>query len=66
MRIRAAVARALHLVRWYVGELTGDAEFARHCARLRQLHPDQPVPTRRAYELARSRRRDHRPIDRCC
>jgi uncharacterized short protein YbdD (DUF466 family) len=61
-----SVARALRFVRWYVRELTGDAEFDRHCARLRERHPDRPAPTRRAYELARSRRREDGPIDRCC
>ena len=58
--------KVLKLVRWYVRELSGDAEFARHCARARAHHPDRPLPTRRAYELARLRRREGRPVDRCC
>jgi len=58
--------KALELVRRYVRELTGDAEFARHCARVRAHHPDRPPPTRREYELARLRRREGRPLDRCC
>ena len=58
--------KVLRLVRWYVRELTGDAEFARHCARVLAHHPDQPPPTRREYELARLRRQEGRPLDRCC
>jgi len=56
----------VRVVRRYLRELTGDAEFARHCARIRANHPDRPLPTRRAYELERLRRREERPLDRCC
>ncbi|WP_206790723.1 CstA-like transporter-associated (seleno)protein [Amycolatopsis sp. MtRt-6] len=58
--------KVLRLLRWYVREIGGAAEYERHCARARAQCPDRPVPTRRAYELERLRRREGRPPDRCC
>ncbi|SEC06544.1 Protein of unknown function [Amycolatopsis tolypomycina] len=58
--------KVLRALRWYLRELGGAAAYERHCARVRANHPDHPVPTRRAYELDRLRRREGRPLDRCC
>jgi uncharacterized short protein YbdD (DUF466 family) len=63
MRVAVRWARA---VRWYLRELTGEAEYDRHCERHRRRHPGAPVPTRREYEVLRAARREARPQGRCC
>lgn len=57
---------ALAAIRWYLRELTGEAEYDRHVERHRRLHPEEPVPSRRAFERARTDRRDTNPDSRCC
>ncbi|NBM15159.1 YbdD/YjiX family protein [Streptomyces sp. GC420] len=47
-------------VRWYLRELTGEAEYERYCAR------HAPAPTRREYERIRARHREEHPGARCC
>ncbi|MFE9029444.1 CstA-like transporter-associated (seleno)protein [Streptomyces iakyrus] len=62
MRIRHW-ARA---VRWYLRELTGEAEYDRHCERHRRHHPLAPAPTRREYQVLRTRHQEARTHNRCC
>ncbi|AMW14851.1 hypothetical protein A4E84_38570 [Streptomyces qaidamensis] len=62
MRIRHW-ARA---VRWYLRELTGEAQYDRHCERHRLHHPLTPVPTRREYQVLRTRHQEARTHSRCC
>ncbi|WP_078907189.1 YbdD/YjiX family protein, partial [Streptomyces stelliscabiei] len=45
-------------VRWYLRELTGEAEYDRYCDRHRRHHPKAPLPTRREYDVLRTRRRE--------
>ncbi|MBC2901844.1 YbdD/YjiX family protein [Streptomyces cupreus] len=60
------VRKALSAVRWYARELTGEAEYDRYCESHRRHHPYAPVPTRREYEVLRTRRREEQPEGRCC
>ncbi|UXY19037.1 YbdD/YjiX family protein [Streptomyces cynarae] len=53
-------------VRWYLRELTGEAEYDRYCERRRRHHPLAPVPTRREYEVLRTLHRETHPQGRCC
>ncbi|MFF2650176.1 YbdD/YjiX family protein [Streptomyces sp. NPDC058045] len=51
---------------WYLREISGTADYERHCERHREQHPGEPVPTRRAYEHHRTRHREENPQSRCC
>ncbi|EMF55091.1 YbdD/YjiX family protein [Streptomyces bottropensis] len=53
-------------VRWYLRELTGEAEYDRYCDRHRRHHPKAPLPTRREYDALRTRHREENPEGRCC
>jgi uncharacterized short protein YbdD (DUF466 family) len=53
-------------VRWYLRELTGEAEYDRYCERHRRHHPHAPVPGRREYEVLRTLHRENHPQSRCC
>jgi uncharacterized short protein YbdD (DUF466 family) len=53
-------------VRWYLRELTGEAEYDRYRERHLRHDPLAPVPTRREYEVLRSRHREAHPQGRCC
>ena len=46
-------------------ELTGDSDYARYCASVRTRHPGQPLPSARAFYLARLDEKYARP-NRCC
>lgn len=59
-------ARIVHGIRWYLREISGTAGYERYCLRHRREHPGAPVPTRKAYERARLRRREENPQGRCC
>ncbi|MEU9265535.1 YbdD/YjiX family protein [Streptomyces sp. NPDC048251] len=59
-------ARWVRAVRWYLRELTGEAEYDRYCERHRRHHPLAPIPTRREYQTLRSRHREEHPQSRCC
>ncbi|MFJ9626058.1 CstA-like transporter-associated (seleno)protein [Streptomyces sp. NPDC101175] len=63
MRQLAALART---VRWYLRELTGEAEYDRYCERHRRHHPHAPTPTRREHQLLRSRQQESTAQGRCC
>ncbi len=58
--------RWVRAVRWYLRELTGEAEYDRYCERHRRHHPLAPIPTRREYQTLRSRHREEHPQSRCC
>ncbi|MBV1939376.1 YbdD/YjiX family protein [Streptomyces sp. BV286] len=53
-------------VRWYLRELTGEAQYDRYRERHLHDHPLAPVPSRRAYEAQRTRHREEHPQSRCC
>ncbi|GLI00148.1 hypothetical protein Pa4123_54240 [Phytohabitans aurantiacus] len=56
----------LAAIRWYLRELTGEAEYDHYVERHRRLHPEEPVLSRRDFERQRCDRRDHSPDPRCC
>lgn len=60
------VRRWARAVRWYLRELTGEAEYDRYCQRHRRHHPQEPVPTRREYQVRRAVRQEDRTRGRCC
>lgn len=59
-------ARLLRGIRWYVREISGEADYERFCRRHASHHPGVPVPSRRAYERLRARYREEHPQSRCC
>ena len=61
-----AVSRWARAVRWYLRELTGEAEYDRYCEQHQHRHPLAPVPTRREYQVLRSLHREAHPQGRCC
>ncbi|MFJ4688913.1 YbdD/YjiX family protein [Streptomyces sp. NPDC091377] len=60
------IRRWARAVLWYLRELTGESEYDRYCERHRHRHPLAPVPTRRAYQVLRTRQRETQPQSRCC
>jgi uncharacterized short protein YbdD (DUF466 family) len=60
------VRRWARVVHWYLRELTGEAEYDRYRDRYVRHHPHAPVPTRREYEVRRTRHRESHPQSRCC
>ncbi|WP_406278094.1 YbdD/YjiX family protein [Embleya sp. NBC_00896] len=53
-------------IRWYLREVSGEADYDRHCRRHLQDHPDHPVPSRREYEAWRAAHKENHPQTRCC
>ncbi|MFF8018058.1 CstA-like transporter-associated (seleno)protein [Streptomyces sp. NPDC007929] len=53
-------------VRWYLRELTGESEYDRYCLHRQRHDPDAPLPTRREYQLLRTRHQETRTHSRCC
>lgn len=66
MSAGSRLAAAARSVAWYVKELMGDHDYARHVAHLRAHHPEAPVPTEREYWRARWAEETARPRARCC
>jgi uncharacterized short protein YbdD (DUF466 family) len=53
-------------LRWYLRELTGEAQYDHYLERHRREHPDQPAMTRREFERWRIDRSEPTPGSRCC
>ncbi|GLW51355.1 hypothetical protein Stsp02_70160 [Streptomyces sp. NBRC 14336] len=64
--MRRRAVRILRTVRWYLRELTGEAQYERYCARHRERHPHLPAPTRREFDEQQARQREGQPMSRCC
>jgi uncharacterized short protein YbdD (DUF466 family) len=62
MRLRALP----RFVRWYLRELTGEAEYDHYCAHLLADHPHVGLPSRREYQRLRALRQRETPCARCC
>lgn len=60
------VRRAIGGIRWYLRELTGEADYDRYTERHRREHPDAPALSRREFERRRVDRGDTNPGARCC
>lgn len=65
-RLRAGFADAWRGVRWYVGGVMGDTDYARYVAHVRRHHPGAAVPSEREYWRARYAEQDANPGARCC
>lgn len=61
-----AVVRALRSVRWYVGELMGDHDYAHYVQHLKIHHPEAPIPSEREYWRNRHAQAAANPQTRCC
>ncbi|MEU0897758.1 YbdD/YjiX family protein [Streptomyces massasporeus] len=59
-------ARWVRAVRWYLRELTGESEYDRYCLHRQRHHPHAPLPTRREYQVLRTRHQEARTHSRCC
>lgn len=66
MSARRRARAVFRYVRWYLRELTGEAQYDRYCERHRGHHPHAPLPTRREYEVLRTLHRETHPQSRCC
>ncbi|MEP6464365.1 MAG: YbdD/YjiX family protein [Frankiaceae bacterium] len=55
--------RAVAGLRWYLREVSGEADYDRYLARAR---PDVPVMSRREFERHKMKARDAHPGARCC
>jgi uncharacterized short protein YbdD (DUF466 family) len=64
--VRASVRRWLAAVRWYLRELTGEADYDRYLSRHAAVHPGQHVLTRREFEAWRWTEKAKNPGNRCC
>jgi uncharacterized short protein YbdD (DUF466 family) len=51
---------------WYLREVTGEHDYARHAEHQRCHHPDAPVLPRREFERRRMDELDKNPQQRCC
>ena len=58
--------RWVQAVRWYLRELTGEAEYDRYCEQHRRHHPYAPVPTYRQYQQQRTVHQETHPKNSCC
>ncbi|WAZ26628.1 YbdD/YjiX family protein [Streptomyces cinnabarinus] len=65
-RLVTRTARTLRTVRWYLRELTGEAQYERYCTRHQNQHPHTPAPTRREFETLQAKHREEHPTSRCC
>ncbi len=54
--------RLLGFLRWYLRELSGEADYHRYVERYRRAHPGAPVPGWAEYQRVRV----DRPDGRCC
>ncbi|MDH6610994.1 uncharacterized short protein YbdD (DUF466 family) [Streptomyces sp. SAI-208] len=64
--VTAIARRWVRGLGWYLRELTGEAEYDRYRERQLRHRPLAPAPTRREYEVLRTRHRESHPQGRCC
>lgn len=62
----ARTRRLWHGVVWYLREVTGEADYERYVRWHRLVHPDEPAPTRREFDLLRSAGDADGTNPRCC
>lgn len=65
-RVLAVLAARGRTVRWWIGALMGDHDYARYVAHLERLHPGAEIPTEREYWRTRYAAADANPGARCC
>jgi uncharacterized short protein YbdD (DUF466 family) len=60
------VSQAVKGIRWYLREVTGEADYDRYVAQEQQRHPGAPVLSRREFERRKMRLREDHQEARCC
>ena len=60
------VRQAVKGLRWYLREVSGEADYDRYVARAQRCHPEAPVLSRREFERRKMRLRQDRQDARCC
>lgn len=60
------LSRAFRGVRWYLREVSGEADYDRYVSRARLHHGDANVLSRRDFERRKANAREANPGARCC
>jgi uncharacterized short protein YbdD (DUF466 family) len=60
------VSQAVKGIRWYLREVTGEADYDRYLAQARRHHPGEPVLSRREFERRKMTLLEGRQNARCC
>jgi uncharacterized short protein YbdD (DUF466 family) len=60
------VRRAVEAIRWYLREVSGEADYDRYIAHAKQHAGDAPVRSRREFERRKAQERESNPAPRCC
>jgi len=60
-----AIMKWLGMVRKFLAEISGEADYRRYCAHLRARHPEMRPPTQAEFFLNRLEDKYSRP-NRCC
>jgi len=58
--------RAVEGIRWYLREVSGEADYDRYVAHERRHQRDAPVLSRRDFERRKTKDREANPAARCC
>jgi uncharacterized short protein YbdD (DUF466 family) len=58
--------RVVEAIRWYLREVSGEADYDRYLAHARQHAADAPVLSRRAFERRKAKKAESTPVHRCC
>jgi uncharacterized short protein YbdD (DUF466 family) len=58
--------RAVGAIRWYLREVSGEADYDRYLAHAQQHPGDGPVLSRREFERRKAKQRESNPTPRCC
>jgi uncharacterized short protein YbdD (DUF466 family) len=60
------VIQAVNGIRWYLREVSGEADYDRYVANAQRRHADAPVLSRREFERCRMSSREDGRHPRCC
>ena len=60
------VRQAWDSLRWYLREVSGEADYDRYLQHARRDHPDGSVLSRRDFERRKMDDREANPTARCC
>jgi uncharacterized short protein YbdD (DUF466 family) len=61
-----SLRRAVEAIRWYLREVSGEADYDRYVAHAHQYHGDAPVLSRRDFERRKTKEQRANPTLRCC
>jgi uncharacterized short protein YbdD (DUF466 family) len=66
MRTAVNTRRVAAAIRWYLREVSGEADYDRYVAHEHQEHPGVPPLSRRDFERRKNQRRQESPEAGCC